>query len=187
MKIKMELLSDVIFGNGKSIPGAEDISVLCDEYGFPYYKAGTFKGIFREELVNYLDNIKGCTEQERSIVVNELLGLMGANDNGSLIFSDFTLSYSVKKAVIDEIGQRPEMIKDSMTNLRTFTALEDGMIKNGSLRYARCVNKGLIFYSEISCDKKDEALVNTVLGMIKSIGSMRKRGFGNVKISAKGE
>ena len=50
MKIKMELISDAIFGNGASIPGGEDIAVLSDEYGFPYYKGGTFKGVFREEL-----------------------------------------------------------------------------------------------------------------------------------------
>ena len=54
MKIKMELISDAIFGNGASIPGGEDIAVLSDEYGFPYYKGGTFKGVFREELNRYL-------------------------------------------------------------------------------------------------------------------------------------
>ena len=30
------------------------IRSLSDEHGFPYYKGGTFKGIFREELRNYL-------------------------------------------------------------------------------------------------------------------------------------
>ena len=50
MKIKMELLSDAIFGNGMSVPGGEDISVLRDMYGFPYYKGSTFKGVFREEI-----------------------------------------------------------------------------------------------------------------------------------------
>ena len=54
MKIVMRLLSDTIFGNGESIPGAEDMSVLVDDYGFPYYKGGTLKGIFREELGRYL-------------------------------------------------------------------------------------------------------------------------------------
>lgn len=38
MKIRMELLSDAIFGNGMSIPGGEDISVLKDAQGFPYFK-----------------------------------------------------------------------------------------------------------------------------------------------------
>ena len=55
MKIKMELLSDAIFGNGMSVPGGEDISVLRDMYGFPYYKGSTFKGVFREELYRYLE------------------------------------------------------------------------------------------------------------------------------------
>ena len=54
MKIKMTLLSDTIFGNGESIPGGEDISVLYDENGFPFFKGGTFKGIFREELSRLL-------------------------------------------------------------------------------------------------------------------------------------
>ena len=54
MKIKMELKSDGIFGNGITIPGGEDLSVQCDTYGFPYYKGSTFKGIFREELFRYL-------------------------------------------------------------------------------------------------------------------------------------
>ena len=54
MKIKMQLLSDVIFGSGVSVPGGEDISVLCDKDGFPYYKGSTFKGVFREELERYL-------------------------------------------------------------------------------------------------------------------------------------
>ena len=54
MKIRMQLISDVVFGNGESIPGGEDISILSDEHGFPYYKGGTFKGIFREEaLTNF--------------------------------------------------------------------------------------------------------------------------------------
>ena len=34
MRVKIELLSDAIFGSGKSVPGGEDVSVLHDEYGF---------------------------------------------------------------------------------------------------------------------------------------------------------
>lgn len=43
MKIRMELLSDAIFGNGMSIPGGEDISVLKDAQGFPYFKGIVFE------------------------------------------------------------------------------------------------------------------------------------------------
>ena len=48
MIVKMKLMEDAIFGNGQSIPGEEDISLLRDENGFPYYKGSSFKGVFRE-------------------------------------------------------------------------------------------------------------------------------------------
>ena len=53
--LRMTLLSDTIFGNGMSVPGEEDIAVLTDAQGFPYYKGSTFKGVFREEMGRYLE------------------------------------------------------------------------------------------------------------------------------------
>lgn len=52
--IEMTLQSDAVFGNGLSIPGGEDIATQMDDAGFPYLKGNTFKGIFREELINLL-------------------------------------------------------------------------------------------------------------------------------------
>ena len=187
MKIKMTLLSDTIFGNGTSIPGAEDISVLTDEYGFPYFKGGTLKGIFREELFRLLE-LKGKTREE---VKKEVSGLLGNNGDDNLfeerklIFSDLKMSENVRNVVKQEIGtDRPEEILDILTNLRTFTKInEEEIVEEGSLRIARCVNKGLVFYGEIKCSKQDEELVKEVLGMTKYIGTMRNRGFGKVKFS----
>ena len=185
MKIKMLLLSDTIFGNGASIPGAEDISVLCDDFGFPYYKGGTFKGIFRETLEVYL-GLLGKNDSEVLEIIERLLGKPGAtgNSDNNLVFSDFTLSEHVKKKVILEVGKNnPDLIKQIFTNLRAFTAIDEGRVQDGSLRYARCVNNGLCFYSEVICCKEDEELVREILAMIKNIGTMRNRGFGNVIIS----
>ncbi|MBQ9887299.1 MAG: hypothetical protein IJM37_10660 [Lachnospiraceae bacterium] len=180
----MELLSDVVFGNGTSIPGGEDISVLCDKYGFPYYKGGTFKGIFREELTRYL-TWKGIDNIDAE--VKRLLGEKGessTDESGKLVFSDFQLTDYVKKVVMEEIQDDPSEITNSLTNIRTFTKIdEDGMTKKGSLRYCRCVNKGLVFFSEIKCDEKDKELIKDVMLLIKWIGTMRNRGFGKVKIS----
>ena len=102
-----------------------------------------------------------------------------------LVFSDFCISDAVKECVIEETGQdNPQEILDSLTHLRTFTSIsEDGMVENGSLRMGRCVNKGLCFYSNISCRQEDGELVKEVLSLIKWIGTMRNRGFGKVKIS----
>lgn len=185
LNIKMKLLSDVVFGNGMSVPGGEDIAVLCDDKGFPYYKGGTFKGVFREELERYL----GWTmedEASASKLVSELLGDSDAMELGEdkLVFSDFQLSDYVKKAMLDEIGSEDkESVTAALTNVRAFTSIsDDGTAKVGSLRSLRCVNKGLYFYSQIRCDEKYVDTVKDVLALIKWIGSMRNRGFGKVLV-----
>ena len=193
MKIKMELLSDTIFGNGMSIPGGEDISVLSDENGFPYYKGSTFKGIFREELEQYLDWMLEDTQNEdkQTRIEMELKRLLGESGNveirneGKLVFSDFQLADSVKKCVLEEVGKgKKNIILDSMSHIRTFNSIsEDGVSKKGALRNGRCVNKGLCFYGEIQCDEKDAVMVTEVISNIKWLGSMRNRGFGKVKLT----
>jgi len=183
MKIQMKLLSDTIFGNGRSLPGEEDISVLADENGFPYYKGGTFKGIFREELSQYL----ALTGGDESTLTS-LLGFPGDDESESsekLVFSDFVISDPVKTAVLDEIGTgNPDAVLNAFTSMRVFTKIgDDGIAANGSLRTARCVNKNIVFISEMLCRPEDEDIVADVLGLIKSVGSMRNRGFGMVRIS----
>lgn len=181
MKVKMELLSDAIFGNGMSVPGAEDISVLCDDQGFPFYKGGTFKGVFREELERYLE-LTGAENAEETI--SRMLGQSGDHDEtGKMIFSDFTLAARTRQKIWDEVKD-PYIVTDITTHLRTFTAMEtSGVVKDGSLRLARCVDKGLCFYSDITCSDKDINLIRNVLGMTKWIGSLRNRGFGKIAIT----
>lgn len=187
LKIQMQLLSDAIFGNGMSVPGGEDIAVLSDAYGFPYYKGGTFKGIFREELERYLYWTIG-NKNEREKTLATLLGKKSDREitnKRKIIFSDFQLSPVVKQVMIEEIGKgKKEIILDSLSHIRTFTSIsEDGTVQDGSLRSCRCINKGLYFYSDVQCSNKDQILVEQILPMIKWIGSMRNRGFGKVQLT----
>lgn len=185
MKVLMELMSDTIFGNGISVPGGEDISVLCDDKGFPYYKGGTLKGIFREELKRYL-SWKGVGGAEAEETIAKLLGAAGndTDDPGKLTFSDFVLPDKVRAAILSEVGDNSSKITETLTGTRTFTAIDDtGTVKEGSLRVARYVNKGLIFEGTVSCRDENEPLVSEVLSMVKWIGTMRNRGFGKVRFS----
>lgn len=180
MKVKMELLSDAIFGNGMSVPGGEDISILHDNEGFPYFKGTTFKGIFREELEHLIE------WAGYDLSADDMLGKSGSdNDQKKIVFSDFTIPAVVKKAVITEVGkEKTSEVLDVMTNLRTFTRInENGVADEGSLRIARCVNRGLVFYSEVGCSPDQEKTVEEVLALIKWIGTMRNRGFGKVSVT----
>jgi len=42
--LKIELLTDAVFGSGNSVPGFVDADVLHDEYGFLYINGKTLKG-----------------------------------------------------------------------------------------------------------------------------------------------
>lgn len=190
MQIRMRLLSDTIFGSGFSVPGDADVFPQVDAEGFPYLKGSTFKGVFRETLESYL-MWQGMEKNEIDQKIGGLLGAPGSNQESShkLVFSDFTLSEAVRMKMLDLPGISPDEITDTLTSLRTFTRLdEQGMAEDASLRSVRCVNKGLIFYSELLLsDPEDQELVRNILGLIKWIGTMRNRGFGKVKIEEAAE
>ncbi|KIR01313.1 protein of unknown function DUF324 [Lachnospiraceae bacterium TWA4] len=179
LNLKMTLLTDTIFGNGLSIPGGEDSSVLCDQEGFPYYKGGSFKGIFREELENLMS-----WSPEYAIDIEEKLGISGSDEDveGKIRFSDFMIPSNIKKLVRENIDNSEDVL-DSFTYLRTFTKLNDeGMASKGSLRNYRCIKAGVTFTSQITCFDSDKEWIEEVLGLIKWVGTMRNRGFGKVKI-----
>ena len=185
MQIRMTLLSDTIFGNGISVPGAEDISVLCDERGFPYMKGGTLKGIFREELNNLL-LWKGEDSSQIKQTLHSLLGYLGDDSllgERKLRFSDLTLSDNVRNIILNEMKDNTDQIVELFSFLRTFTAIDkNGQVEEGSLRSARCLKSGLIFFGTIECCSEDEELVSEVLSLIKWVGTMRNRGFGQVNL-----
>ena len=183
--LKMTLLSDTIFGNGMSIPGGEDITVLTDEQGFPYYKGSTFKGVFREEM----DRVLTWENQSENGLIKFLFGegspgTDSAEENQRrLIFSNFTLSARVRKTILDELGDDQGSILDCLSNIRAFTRISDnGTAEKGSLRFARCLNQDLVFYSTLTCSEEDEERIKETLPFVKWIGTMRNRGFGNVRI-----
>ena len=182
--IQMELDSDGIFGSGKSRPGGEDICVQADAQGFPYMKGSTIRGIFREELINHLC-WQGLSEAEIRERVAALLGEAGYDGIEAarkLRFTDLTLLLAVRQRILAEEAS-PEEILGMFTYLRTFTALEDGMVKEGSLRIGRCIKRGLHFYGAVECAAEDAVLVREVMERIKWVGTMRGRGFGKVRIT----
>lgn len=189
MNVKIELLADSIFGSGASVPGGEDLSVLCDEYGFPYLRGTSLKGLIRREMENYLVWTNGGDEKD----LNDILGKIGLQqtegNERNLFVSDFILPVQVRQQVLKDLEGRAmkQTILNVFSSLRTFTALENGVAEDHSLRTCRCITKGLMFFGTIECNKEDEVLIKNVLSCLKWIGSMKTRGFGRVKVSVIGE
>lgn len=171
LSYRMRLNSDAIFSSGHSIPGGEDISLRMTADNKPYMPGSTLKGLLREQLENWLvwNGLSNDAVQET------LALLLGEADRGGVI-SDRRLSF-LDLHITDTT---PET---DWYSSRTFTALEDGIVKPGTLRSASCLNRGLEFTGTVFCDEQDKELVENSLKCIKRVGLLRNRGFGNVSIS----
>lgn len=169
MRVTMELLSDAIFGSGFSVPGGEDVAVCRDAQGYPYLKGSTLKGLLRESL----ENLSAWTGAG-SADTEALLGVSGWDGTGEarrVHLTALTL-------------EAPPADPEDCFALRTFTSLEGGIVKTGTLRTASCVRRGLRFTGELTCAEEDAGLLQDALAGVKWAGTLRSRGFGRVRLTA---
>lgn len=167
VKVTMKLLSDTIFGSGNSVPSGEDIALRVDHQAKPLVPGTTLKGLLRESLENYLDWIG-----EDPRLLDVLLGCEGRDeteDGRRVIFSDLLPDHLPEEEL-------------EWSSLRSFTALEDGVAKAGSLRTAACLNSGLSFSGILLCAEEDLHWLRDGLKGIQWVGLLRNRGFGHVKV-----
>lgn len=165
LKVEIKLDSDSIFSSGFSVPGGDDISVYKDNNGLPYLKATTFKGLLRESVGNIID-----WQGIDSGILEDLFGKEAYDfQKHHLQFTSFYLKDS-------------SISRENLYSSRTFTTLEQGVAKEGSLRSAEVINKGIIFVGEVTCDVNNVELIKQGIQGIKWIGLRRNRGFGKVTI-----
>lgn len=167
--IQMELMSDVIFSSGNSIPGGADITLRTDALGRPYVPGSTIKGLLRETIGNYLCWTKTGTQAD----LDALMGCRGVRSVESerrLIFGDLHL--------VDRT-----LTQEDCAYLRTFTRLKNGVAAHGSLHTALCLSRGYILTGQVICAEADRDLLEKGLQLIQSVGLKRSRGFGTVRIT----
>lgn len=168
IQIRMQLLSDTIFGSGQSEPGGEDIGLNLDQEGYPYLKGSALKGLLRESLEDLLVWSGGTGET--------LDALMGAGG--------WSGDENIRHIHISELQlmNKPVEPRDCIST-RTFTELQDGIVVDRSLRSAVVANSGLVFTGELVCEERDSELLLEALAGIKRLGTMRSRGFGRVRLT----
>ena len=169
LPVSMELCSDAIFGSGYSIPGGEDIAVCRDEQGYPYVKGPTWKGLLRESLEN-LAAWGGAASADVDALLGEE-GWSGLADGRRVQLTELRLDH-------------PPADPEDCFDVRAFTSLENGVVKQGTLHTAACVRKGLVFSGQLQCGGGDVELLRSALAGIKWAGTRRSRGFGRVRFAA---
>ena len=181
MNIRLELRSDAIFSSGHSVPGGEDIALRVDQDGMPFLPGATLKGLLRESLGDCLRWSGGDPAALTALFGQE--GWQGGAGSPDLAAGPGGLSGDPGRRLI--FGDlRLEKGQTDWETTRTFTALEDQVVKTGTLRTASCLRKGLVFRGALFCDQQDIEWIQQGCAALKWAGLLRNRGFGQVKVTA---
>lgn len=190
LKIRIELISESIFGSGKSFGNIIDTEILKDDLGFPYLNGKTFKGKLREEMKFICKNLERYNHLKLNDILDNLLGVTGNFNFETLKFSNCEVSNDlrvlIKEGLVKGTFDQNDIL-NSLTDIRTFTKIENGVSSEKSLRNARVIKKGLVLYSKLETIKElndiELGLLCSSLRALKSIGMMESRGKGAVNCS----
>ncbi|NMB32697.1 MAG: hypothetical protein GX992_00430 [Clostridium sp.] len=193
--LRVELLTDAVFGSGSSETGFIDAGVLHDKYGFVYINAKTLKGKLGEMasvFVNMLKKMDGCEGLAKVFhkKKEELFGIPGEYDHNRLKFSDCEIKKDIRKyykSFMKDSKINPQEILESLTYIQTQTSIDynTGVAKRNSLRNLRVINRGLVLYSSIYSPQRldDDAkiLLSSACSFLRHLGSNETKGKGRVR------
>lgn len=183
--IKIELLSETIWGNGESKNGVVNTDILIDNDGFPYLLGKTFKGYLKKAVNDilkpsgkYKDEIISEFFKDKEVKNNEHY----THYDASVIrFTNFYLDDAIKAIFNNENNERETIILEALTDIRFANN-----IKEEKLRTSRVLKKGLIFngYIETTEELSEEKLdfIKMAAKSLKHMGISKSRGKGLVKV-----
>lgn len=199
--LKFILKSDATFSSGGGVAGIIDTEVEHDEYGFPFLRGRTLKGLLVEECANILYALelqqKTGHWPERA---KKMFGSPGStlHDDGVLRIGDACLPADLRNLVQEQIGRAqdqklkgeltPDDVLDSLTHIRRQTSMTPlGVPEEGSLRSARVILRGTPFESQLTFsidpDPEDTALLAACVKAFRRAGVSRNRGRGLLSAS----
>lgn len=211
MQLHMLLKSDATFGRGDGVVGLVDEEVEHDEYGLPYLRGRTLKGLLVEECANILFTLEQvhlptAKQQEIEEAAQYLFGRGGSTlaDDAMVQFGAARLPDDLRNTLITDVtayeqsrgtrGLSPTDILESLTAIRRQTAIDvqTDAPNKGSLRSIRIILRETIFVAEITLDNSKSKsqqqeialalLAACVLGLRRA-GTGRNRGRGRLTLS----
>lgn len=189
IKIFLKTLSYTLVGCGES-KGMVDNDIVYDSLGLPYIPSRRIKGLFKESATEVCEMLGISIE-----LVDSLFGRDGFNPAKIYIDNLYVTNYKEIKREIEKLKEEeyykhflyPEKIISCYTVERYQTAIdaENGTAKENSLRTSRVLKPNIEFEGAIfelkPLSEKEKALLYLASINLRRIGTLRNRGFGQVR------
>lgn len=186
------LKSDTTLGRGEGVAGLVDAEVEHDQYGLPYLRGRTLKGLLAEEGANLLFSLNSSgSDQEWEKEAHFLFGRPGSTleDDASMHVGNARLPADLRAAVKADIASKrytPNEVLESLTAIRRQTAMdESGVPDPGSLRSSRVILRETPLEAPLyfADPPEDEALalLAACARALRRVGVGRNRGRGRVE------
>lgn len=199
LKLEITLLSDATFGRGDGVAGLIDAEVEHDEYGLPYLRGRTLRGLLVEECANIFYALTWHpTLAQLEATASQMFGSAGstAAEMGVLKVGSATLPENFRLAVAHEVitrrrdrskGLDADEVLEAMTAIRRQTAVSatTGAPLKNSLRSMRVVLRETVFTAPlrlndgIDLQTACSLLAACTLGLRRG-GTGRNRGRGQL-------
>lgn len=191
-QLKIRLLSETTFGRGDGMAGEVNQEVVHDQYGFPFLRGRTLKGVLSEEC----DGVAAMLPNQPhwNDALHNLFGSAGSTTTtqGNWQYGDATLPELLRHLVAVQ-QQNNELnaaeVLASLTTIRQQTAIDGttGTPDKGSLRAARVLIREIVFTSRLTTEAQpsdyEVMLLAAGCRALRHIGLSRTRGRGHVRCS----
>ena len=195
--IKVKLDSPALTASGEGFGAIIDTDIVFDETGLPYIPAKRIKGCLLDSALEVEYMFKKL-EITCPFCIKKTFGVVGTKTSvpvyiSNLYIKDYAKSKEWLNYFLEPDDYKAVLSKDKIletfTHIRRQTAIGDkGVAREHSLRTARVINKGTCFFGNIKTAIKDgdEEIVKTLAIAclnFRRMGTMRNRGFGEIKCS----
>ena len=183
-KIKLTMKSAATFGRGDGVAGLVDREIEHDQYGFPFVRGKTLKGLLAESAGNVvfaLESLQGKSgwDAAKKSLFGE--GGRGLDERGILHIGDAQMPEALR-AEVSKIWKKDDVLY-SLTGIRRQTSINEyGAPDHSTLRSMRVLLPGITLEAPISFEREPSTLELQLLAAalldFRHAGTGRNRGRG---------
>ena len=192
--LRIDLETDATFGRGDGLAGVVDQEVEHDEFGLPFLRGRTLKGLLVEECANlvYALEVRRPELAERyAAAANRLFGRPGGglDDAGLLRMGQARLPADLRRAIRASVKAKelsPMDVLESLTDIRRQTAMDEtGKPDEHTLRGTRVILRDTPLLAHLSFATTPDPIVLGLLAAcvsaLRRAGTSRTRGRGRLR------